>query len=46
MSNRSFGWLLVLSVIGLAFFAEEIFSVFGMVFGSVIELSVTLLISL
>ncbi|MDV6327584.1 hypothetical protein U0358_11665 [Idiomarina sp. PL1-037] len=46
MSNRSFGWLLVLSVIGLAFFAEEIFSVFGMVFGSVIEFSVTLLISL
>ncbi|WP_286823217.1 hypothetical protein [Idiomarina sp. UBA1919] len=46
MSNRSFGWLLVLSVIGLFFFAEEIFSVFGMALGSVIELSVTLLISL
>ncbi|WP_278374059.1 MULTISPECIES: hypothetical protein [Idiomarina] len=46
MSNRSFGWLLVLSIVGLLFFAEEIFSVFGMAIGSVIEISVSLLVSL
>lgn len=46
MSNRSFGWLLVLSIIGLLFFAEEIFSFLGIAVGSVIELSVSLLVSL
>ncbi|MCK7459652.1 hypothetical protein [Idiomarina aminovorans] len=46
MSNRSFGWLIVLSLIGLFFFAEEIFSVFGMAIGSIVELFATLLLSL
>lgn len=46
MSNRRFGWLIVLAVLGLVFFGEEIFSLLGTALGSLIELSVSVLVSL